>query len=197
MAVDQQGWLAALQALLPPGRAFTREPGSLLTKVLGAIAAMLLAAQLKFEDLIDQADPRRASTLLTDWERAFGLPDNCTPAGQIVLDRQRAVYQRLTEQGGQSRAYFIGLADKLGEAGVTITEFLPMTCNSHCNDALYSVADKFTWRTNIPHPALNVRVMSCNSHCNSALQEYTPSPIECAFKERKPAHTNVIFAYAA
>lgn len=197
MAINQPGWLAALQALLPPGRAFTREPDSVLTKVLGAVAAMLLAAQLKFEDLIDQSDPRRASTLLTDWERALGLPDKCTPAGQQLPDRQSAAYQRLTEQGGASRAYFIDVAAKLGEAGVTITEFKRMTCNSHCNDSLYSQADKFTWRANIPHPALNVRKMNCNSHCNSALQQYTPSPIECAFRERKPAHTTVTFAYAA
>lgn len=197
MAVNQQGWLAALQALLPPGRAFNREPGSVLTQVLGAIAAMLLAAQLKFEDLLDQADPRRATSLLPDWERAFGLPDTCTPAGQIVLDRQRAVYQRLTEQGGQSRAYFIDLADKLGEPDVTISEFGRMTCVSHCNSALHSLADKFIWRVNIPRPVLDLRLMTCNSHANSALQQYTPSAIECAFRERKPAHTSVTFAYAA
>lgn len=197
MAVNQANWLAALQALLPPGRALNREPGSVLTKVLGAIAAMLLAAQLKFENLIDQRDPRLATSLLPEWERMLGLPDSCTPAGQTIIDRQRAAFQRYTEQGGQSRAYFIDLANKLGEAAVTVTEFTRMTCNSHCNSALYSLADKFTWRVNIPHPALNVRLMNCNSHCNSALQQYTPSTIECALRERKPAHTSVIFAYAA
>lgn len=195
--VNQQSWLAALQALLPPGRAFNREPGSVLTKVLGAIAAMLLAAQIRFEDLIDQRDPRLATSLLTDWERALGLPDACTPAGQTIGDRQRAAFQRYTEQGGQSRAYFIDLANRLGEPGVTITEYLPMTCNSTCNDALFSLADKFVFAINIPRAALNVRPMTCNSNCDSALQEYTPSVIECAIKERKPAQTNVIFAYAA
>ncbi len=196
MVVTLQAWLAALQALLPPGRAFTREPDGVLSKVLGAIAAMYLAAQLKVEALLAQADPRHASSMLPDWEAMLGLPDRCTPSGQTILDRQRAAYQRLVEQGGQSRSYFIGLAGLLGEAAVTITEFKRMTCNSNCNSALYSLADVFTWRANIPHAALNVRLMNCNSNCNSALQQYTPSTIECAFKERKPAHTSVIFAYA-
>lgn len=197
MGVTLRAWLTALQAMLPPGRAFTREPGSVLTAVLESIAAMFLALQLKAEALLVEADPRRATSLLTDWERMLGLPDHCTPAGQSLADRQRAAYQRLTEQGGQSRAYFTGLAVLLGEPGVTISEFRPFTCNSACDAALYSVGDVFTWLVSIPRPALGVRNFDSNSACDSALQEYTPSPIECAIRERKPAHTNVIFAYAA
>jgi uncharacterized protein YmfQ (DUF2313 family) len=167
----------------------------MLAKFLEAIAAMLLAAQVRAEALLLQADPRVAASLLPDWETFLALPDKCTPAGQNILDRQRAAYQRLVEQGGQSRSYFIGLAALLGEAAVTITEFKRMTCNSNCNSALYSRADLFVWRVNIPHAALNVRLMNCNSPCNSALQQYAPSVIECALNERKPAHTNIIFAY--
>lgn len=197
MGVTLQAWLAALQAMLPPGRAFTREPDSNLTKVLSAIAAMFLAAQLKLEDLLEQADPRRATSMLPDWERFLGLPDHCTPAGQSLADRQRAAFQRLTEQGGQSRAYFIGMANLLGEPAVTVSEFKRFTTGSNCNSALYSQADLFAWRVNIPRPALNTRFFNCNSWCDAALQQYTPSVIECALRERKPAHTNVSFAYTA
>lgn len=197
MVVTVQSWLSSLQSLLPPGRAFTRDPDSVLSKVLTAVASMFLHAQLKFEALLDEADPRRATTMLPDWERMLGLPDHCTPAGQQLVDRQRAAYQRLTEEGGQSRPYFIGLAEKLGEPGVTITNFRRMTCNSNCNDGLYSLADRFAWRINIPRPALNVRLANCNSHCNAALQEYAPSLIECAINERKPAESSVLFAYTA
>ena len=80
---------------------------------------------------------------------------------------------------------------------MSITEFRQANCNRNCNSSLHGLADVFTWRVNIPHPALNVRLMNCNSPCDAALQEYTPSIIECALTERKPAHTNVIFAYPA
>lgn len=197
MGVTLSTWLQSLQALLPPGRALSREAGANLTKLLEAIAATLLAVQLRLNDLHTQWDPRRATSMLTDWERLLGLPDKCAPANQQLADRQQAAFARLTESGGQSRAYFIDLADRLGEPDCTITEFRPATCNSHCNSPLHSIADAFVWRVNIPRPAANARGATCNSNCNSALQEYTPSAIECVFNERKPAHTQVTFAYAA
>ena len=195
MAVTLSAWLAALQALLPPGRAFTRNPDSFLTKVLSSIAAMLLAAQLWLEDVLYQADPRNATSMLPRWEEFFNLPDKCTPAGQQLVDRQRAAYQRLLEQGGQSRAYFIDLAAMLGEQNITITEFKRFTCNSNCNDALYSEADCFVWQVNIPRVAQNIQIFNCNSPCDSSLHAYLASVIECAFNERRPAQTDVIFAY--
>lgn len=191
-------WRAALQALLPPGDSLTREPGAKLTQLLDAFAAMLGRAQERLEDLaVQSSDPLQASEMLADWERLLGLPDDCMVGLQLSLDERRAIaLQRLTELGGQSRAYFIDLATSLGEPGCTITEFRPMTCNDDCNDALYSEADRFVWRVNIPHPAANLRNMTCNDDCNDALQIYRPSLIECPISERKPAHTIVQFAYA-
>lgn len=197
MAVTLQAWLSALQAMLPPGRAFTRSPDSVLTKLLTAFAAMFLATQLKLDALLEERDPRQATSMLPDWEQMLALPDHCTPAGQQLADRQRAAFQRLTEQGGQSRPYFIDLSALLGEPLVTISEFRPFNCGNSANDALYSEADSFAWRVNIPRPALSARPFNCNSPCDAALQQYTPSVIECALRERKPAHTSVIFAYAA
>lgn len=196
MGVTLSAWLQTLQALLPPGIALTREPGARFTSLLEAIAAMLFAAQLRLEGLVVQWDPRRATAMLPDWERLLGLPDACAPAGQLIADRQTAAFGRLTEVGGQSRAYFIDLAERNGEPGCIIDEFRPTHCNSDCNDALVSVADAFTWRVNIPRAAQNVRLANCNSDCNSALQMYTPASIECLFGERKPAHSTVVFSYA-
>ena len=113
-----------------------------------------------------------------------------------LADRQRIAGQRLVELGGQSRAYFIHLAARLGEPGCTVSEFRPFNCNDDCNDALNGTDDRFTWRLNIPRPADNVRWMTCNDDCTSALQEFTPSLVECPITERRPAHTTVLFSYA-
>jgi uncharacterized protein YmfQ (DUF2313 family) len=198
MALMLARWLEALQALLPPGRAFTREPGSVLTRLLSAIAAVLAAVQINIEALAAQSDPRLAVSMLSDWEAMLGLPDSCSVAlNQGVLARASLAYQRLTEVGGQSRAYFTSMAQLLGEPGVTISEFSPMHCNDDCNDSLYSQADAFAWRVNIPRAAQSVVQASCNSTCNDFLQAYVPALLECAFQKRKPAHNQVIFAYNA
>jgi uncharacterized protein YmfQ (DUF2313 family) len=196
MAVTLAGWLASLQALLPPGRAIPRAATANFTKLLEAIASMLLAAQLRLEATVEQWDPRRATVMLTDWERLLGLPDACT-VNQVLStqERQRLAYQRLVEQGGQSRAYFLGIAAQLGEPDATITEFRQFTCNSDCDHSLCSLADTFTWRVSFNHPALNARWMNCNDDCTDGLQLYQPSLAECPLTERKPAHTTVIFAY--
>jgi uncharacterized protein YmfQ (DUF2313 family) len=198
MGMNVQAWLASLQALLPPGRAFTREPGANLTSLLEGAAAMFAAAEDRALDLRNQsADPLIATDMLPDWERLLGLPDECTADLLLSLaDRQRIAGQRLVELGGQSRAHFIDLAARLGEPGCTISEFRPFNCNDDCNDALNGPDDRFTWRVNIPRPAGDVRWMTCNDDCTSALQEFTPSLIECPISERRPAHTTVLFSYA-
>jgi uncharacterized protein YmfQ (DUF2313 family) len=150
----------------------------------------------RIEQLLQEADPRTADEMLEDWERVLGLPDKCAAEEDLsILERRLIAWAKLTEQGGQSRAYFIDLAARYGEPGVTIDEVRPMHCNDTCNDALWSDDDLFTWRVNIPRPPDDVRPMNCNDDCNDALQLYRPSLAECPISERKPAHTSVIFSY--
>lgn len=198
MAMNVSTWLAALQSLLPPGSAFTREPGAALTRLLEALAAMFAAAEEKAVELRAQSsNPLIATNMLPEWERLLGLPDDCTANQDLsVAARQRIAGQRLVEMGGQSRAYFIDLAARLGEPGCSITEFRPFNCNDDCNDALHSQEDRFTWRVNIPRPLLDVRMMNCNDACDDALQVFDESLIVCPITERRPAHTKVIFSYA-
>lgn len=198
MAITRLAWLASLQALLPPGLAFTREPDSVMTKLLDAIAAMLLAIQLHAEDLRAQSEPVIATSLLPDWERFLGLPDTCQAALDLSQgQRQLAARQRLLEQGGQSAAYFIALATLLGQPGCTVTELQPMNCNDDCNDALNTPADRFNWRFNVPTASIGARAMNCEDDCSDPLDFYTSSVIECPIRERKPAHTQIYFAYQA
>ncbi|KPV06252.1 hypothetical protein APR50_17085 [Variovorax paradoxus] len=190
-------WLSALQALLPPGLALTRDPSARLTRLLEAIAAQMTAAQGRLEALLVEWDPRRATTMLPDWERFLGLPDDCMADVALTSNERRVVaFQRLTELGGQSAAYFIDLAARFGEQNVQVFDgYRPMNCNGDCNQAVYSEADCFVWYVMFDHPAANKRRMTCNDDCSDALQMYTPSLAECPISERKPAHTTVLFAY--
>lgn len=72
-------YLDQLLALLPPGAALVREPGSPLVRVLGVTAAELARVDARAEQLLLEADPQETAEMLSDWERALGLPDICNP----------------------------------------------------------------------------------------------------------------------
>lgn len=72
-------YLQQLVALLPSGPAIPREPGSRLSRLLEAPAAELARIEGRAVALLDEADPRLTAEMLTDWERAFGLPNPCAP----------------------------------------------------------------------------------------------------------------------
>jgi uncharacterized protein YmfQ (DUF2313 family) len=192
MGVSVSAWLNALLAMLPPSIVITREPDSVLSRFLEAVAAAFARFQNVVVDVVAQFDPRRATHALEDWERLFGTSGNASTV--TLLDRQAAAFEKYNDTGGQSIAYFIALAARFGEV-ITITEFAQIDCDMNCNSALNSDADAFVWRVNIPHAAQNAVTLTCNGNCDAALQSYKPSLIEGLFNTRKPAQTHVIFAY--
>ncbi|WP_295537402.1 putative phage tail protein [uncultured Pseudacidovorax sp.] len=189
-------YAGALQALLPRGRVWNRDPDSEQGRLALGLAGVLATNNARANNLLRDAFPASTLELLEEWEATLGLPDECM-AGQdlTVADRQRIVLQRVLEQGGQSRPYFLALAASLGYPWATITEFAPMNCDSTCDAALYSEADRHVWRFNFNQPADSYRQMTCNDVCTSALTSYAPSLAECPISERTPAHTTVIFGY--
>lgn len=195
MALTADHYLSQLQALLPRGLAWARQQTGVLPRLLLAWADELARVHRRCDELVQEADPRTTTELLQDWERVAGLPDPCVTISQTIEQRRAALVSKLAYAGGQSRAYFISLAETLGYPGATIDEFSITTCNDDCNDALYSIADLFTWRLNLPASTGGVFVMTCNSDCNSALQSWGNEALECRVNKFKPAHTSVLFAY--
>jgi uncharacterized protein YmfQ (DUF2313 family) len=86
-------------------------------------------------DLLEiESDPRSTVELLPDWERNWGLPDPCIQSPQTVSQRQFALVQRMTIQGGQSRQFFIDIAKQIGY-DITITEYRPFQVGlDRCGD---------------------------------------------------------------
>jgi len=195
MAMTAGDYQSQLQALLPRGLAWAKSQSSTLALLLLAWADEFARIDLRCEDLINEADPRTTTEMLPEWERVAGLPDPCVTIDQTIEQRRSALVSKLTMTGGQSRAYFIGIAESMGYPGTTIDEFALMTCNSDCNAALNSEADLFAWQLNLPASTGGVFYMDCNSDCNSALQSWGDEALECRINKFKPAHTSVLFAY--
>lgn len=190
MDITRADYLSQLQALLPQGVAWTREQGAALTRLLDVFAEEFARTDESAMQLLREADPRSAYDLLADWEVIAGIAIN---TGSIEQRRANLV-SKLTSRGGQSRAYFIALAEKFGYPGVTITEYHQMTCTSVCTDALYSLVDLFVWTLNIPGGG-GVFAATCRSPCNAALGSSGNSRLEAAINAYKPAHTTALLNY--
>lgn len=180
-----------LQALLPQGAIWSREPDSNLTALLDAWAQELARIDQRCDDVIEEADPRTMSELLADWERVAGLVGSGT-----IGQRRAALTQKLIALGGATPAYFIALAASLGIA-ITITEFRPFDVNGDVNSPIYGPDWGYAWRVNA---ALNggVGFLDVTGSVADALSwwDVNGGQLEGLIKALKPAHTIVFFAYS-
>lgn len=192
--MDRAAYTDQLQSLLPRGAAWPREPGAELTKLVGVVAFELAKVDERAQNLIEEADPRYTTELLPDWERVLGLPDPCAGDVQTLEGRRERVIQKRTMRGGQSRPYLISVAAALGYA-VTITEFEPTTCESACDELLYTEEWRFVYRINAPE--VTIRVANCNSGCDEPLQTWGNEVLECNIRKHTHSHLHVLFGYGA
>ena len=194
MSNTAEHYLRQLQALLPLGDAWPREDDATLTQFLYGLAEEFARIDGRGEVLIDESDPRTTIEMLPDWERAFSLPDPCTQQVDTIQERHDVLHEKVTRIGGQSRQYFIDVAERLG-FDITITEFSPFTVISDVNHPLYDTDWWFAWQVNAPEET--VRCMTVLSGVEEPLCDWGNEILECVINRLKPAHTHVLFSYGA
>lgn len=184
-----------MQALMPRGMAWALAPMAWMTRLLAGLSEEFARIDGRVRDLIRESDPRTTVEMLTDWERAFALPDNCSNVLAPTLQGRRDdVLSKLIGIGGQSRAYYIAVAARLGYT-IGIDEFVPFRVGrSRVGSAIYS--QDWTWVWQVNGPAVTVtdfRVGS--SRMGERLRTWGNSALECRLNQIKPAHTLIIFSY--
>ncbi len=196
--MSQQDYVALLQALLPPGPALSRDPAANLTALLAAFADLLAPVDAAFNALYDEADPRTTLALLPDWERVAALPDPIIgDAYQSVEERRDWLLTRLTAVGGQSIAYFVGVAQALG-AAVTVTEFQPWGCGlGECGADQIGADDSIflQWQVNMPSPPVYFFQCGLSEVGADPLGYCRTGVVEALFRRYKPVQTTLIFNY--
>lgn len=180
--------------LLPTGPAWPKEGDSSSVRLFEPTGTALAEFHARVEQLIEEVDPRTTSELLDDWDRVVGLPDPCLDPPTSTAERRRRVVQRLTYQGGQSAAFFVGLLAVLGFPGATVTEFRPMRCTSKCNAPINQGGWRFGWRVTVP-AATVTKVLTTIGRCNEPLASWGNPGLECLVAAHKPAHTRLLVAY--
>ncbi|GAB7128783.1 YmfQ family protein [Silvimonas sp. JCM 19000] len=195
MAVTSEDYRQQLSSLLPLGVAWSRNPDSVLQQLLAAFGAGFAAVHGRVDDLLREVFPLNSHELLDDYERVCGLPDECTVQGALTLaERQAAVATRLASTGGQSRAYFIGIAAAAGYSNATITEFRARRHGRARMGERYAGTDwQFVWQFNLP--VSQVLHRRSGQPMGEPYQVFGNASFECTINKLKPAHTRVFFAY--
>ena len=193
MAVDRQGYLGMLQALLPRGRAWPRDPEATLTRLLEALAVEPARLDGRAEALLDEIDPRQTTELLGDWERVAGLPDDCSPLAGTHAARRAAVVVRLAGQAASTPAAMVAIAASLGvvatvrEHDRTAAERIPGLDTS---DGRW----RYVWWLDVQSTD-SVRHLDVLGGVDEPLATWGQVELECRIRAVSPAHTHVVFTY--
>lgn len=190
MARSQDQVLRGILTDLPPGWAFPKGERSTFGRLLSPLTGELSALEASMEALLEEADPRSTVLVLDEWERAFGLPDECTAALWTLDARRAAIVARLTERLSPTPASFIALARALG-VETTITEHHAHTTEHDTEDAVTDEEWQFVWT--MIAPSVTMVESTTEDDSETPLAMWAAGPHECAVRRRAPAHTLVRF----
>jgi uncharacterized protein YmfQ (DUF2313 family) len=141
-----------LARLLPPGKAWSRDPASELGQLLLALAAEFARLDGRTLDLIEEIDPRTTVEMLPDWERVAGLPDPAIPVPTTLADRRSALAARLLSRGDPRPSAMIAIAAAYGFVA-TITTHIPFAAGvGYAGAPLYAASSRFWWEMTITAP---------------------------------------------
>lgn len=180
---------------LPPGWIWPRDPRSVIGALLRPLAERLADVEANAQAMMEEVDPRTAVLCLDDFERVLG-PDLCgrDTSTMTVAARQQLAHQRWTARGGQSIAYFVGLAAKRGVA-IEIEECHPSQVGVfRADDELVNSPEQFLWVVKLPLGDWAV-FRAGENVAGDRLFDFALSDIECEIRRAKPAHTEVTFLY--
>jgi uncharacterized protein YmfQ (DUF2313 family) len=197
------------QALMPKGQAWARNLRATLRRVSDGLAWFWGYVDGRVADLLErESDPQQTVELLPEWERAFGLPEECFPEAQTIGERQKMLVTKMTWQGGQSRQYFIDIMAWLGFR-VIIREWSPFMAGvSRCGDTTpFGEANyrweigppemRFVWEAQVGYTGLVwFRAGHGQAGVDHHLKFINPLAVECLLMRWKPAHTWLRFLYA-
>jgi uncharacterized protein YmfQ (DUF2313 family) len=203
-------YVAAFIGLLPRGQVWARDRRRLMMRVCAGLAKYWGHVDSRAADLLErESDPQRTVELLPEWERAFGLPDECFPEATTIGERQRMLVTKITWQGGQSRQYFIDLLAWLGFR-IIIKEWAPFMAGISRAGDTRPTPDanfrwyvgppemRFVWTAQVGHQGLIwFRATGGQAGVDHHLEFRSPLAIQCLLMRWKPAHTWLVFDYSS
>ena len=181
-----------LAALLPRGRAWTRAANSTLLALLRTFAAGMAALDLKALQTRIEILPSHTTDLIVEWERAVGLPDECSSVAADLPTRRAAVIERLVARPNLSRQTFIDLARSFGLT-IRVEEFDQARAQAIPGIDTSGGRHRFVWWITIT--ADDSAYFSTLSDVSQPLLEFTvDNEFICRLRRLNPAHTHLEIA---
>ncbi|HDR9093385.1 TPA: DUF2313 domain-containing protein [Burkholderia vietnamiensis] len=185
---------SALNALMPRGLAWPRDPKSVMGKVIASLSPVWSRHVAANNYLLVDAFPATTFELLPEWEATLGLPDPCAGPAPTLQQRRAQVVARLANSGGQSIAYFVDFARSLGYS-ITIENHSPARAGlSRCGDPCNAESWAHAWTVVVPENTIT-RARAGQSTAGEPLATWGNSVLECEFNALSPAHTILKFSY--
>jgi uncharacterized protein YmfQ (DUF2313 family) len=194
-AFQATDFLAALQALMPRGKVWPKDSDAVQTQALAGLATSFKQHNDRANYLLVDAFPATTEELLPEWEETLGLPDPCAGVQPSIATRQAQVLARFTATGGQSLAYFISYAAKLGYT-ITIRQYQPFRMGqSRMGDQLGGSEWAFVWDVDAPLNTITRFAMG-QSAMGDPLASWGNVVLQCELGRYAPAHTLVRFTFS-
>jgi uncharacterized protein YmfQ (DUF2313 family) len=197
MARSTDEYIRLLQALLPRGPAWNRDPDSTLSDVLYSFAAELARLEDRAEDLLTEANTLYTTELLGEYEADFGIPDECIARAATVDRRREVVHAQLLAQGGQHPGYYMALANNLDRI-LYIVEFTPFWAGAgECGDFCGDQKTIFYWGAVFGYHNGFVDWFEAGDECAGDLLGDMPyvTQLICMLERHRPAQTVILYYF--
>ena len=197
MARSADDYLKMLQALLPKGRAWDRDPDSVLSNMLYAFSEELSRLETRSVDMLTETSTLYTTELIGEHEADFGIPDECVKKASTLARRRELVHTRLIAQGGQDVNYYETLATSLGRI-LYIVQFVPFWCGLEvAGDPCGGQKIIFYWAAVFGYHNGFVDWFEVGEECAGDPLGEMPmvSQLICMLEKHRPAQTVVLYYF--
>jgi len=181
---------------LPNGKIFKakNQEGTTLKNLIAGLGIELFRAEGKQNEMICEHFPADTELLLSEWESALGIPDDCFPIAETSQERRDNIVTKLTALGVATKEGFEALALELGFVvrvdgggrwGVFPMEFPALLFNNP-SDARFTMVVDFLTPIDLNVFDFVFPVVFGNEVNNVII---------CLFEKLAPANADVIFRF--
>lgn len=179
-----QDYALLLSQLLPPGQAFSQEPGSIYSELLAGVAEELARIDARGVQLTEEAFPDTTQEIFAEWLKMVGAPDVCSDVAVTITDERAQLIQKLTAQAGQTPEFYVRLAASLGYTA-RVLEFREFVAGSNTGDPLYDVSWKHAFSVLVSGGANQARAGMARA--GARIRDFAADLLFCVLQRAKPA----------